>query len=208
MSSFNFLPSIMGVRFYRGERGFIEDENIDRIILENYSESNGPDVFEFGMELTVTGLDKIKNPYYTEEFINHPDYGSEEKYEQDMEYETFYINIAHFTVRGAMDSIVHGLSTTYINTEIMKKGTLNLLGTITKIRNDERSFVRELSEGLTKDFEYDFVDNYFSVRVFYSKERITIDEYIENFYNGYYPVLFETKIPVELPKVWGNSFEG
>lgn len=202
MSDYNFLPSVMRINFYRGERGLDEDQSINEIFIEDYDESKGPDVFELGFEITLTGLDRLVHPMMTKESIKK--YFVSQSYEEDSEYRPFYINTMYYTQRGSIDTIVHGISSTFIDVKNLKKGIISLAGTITKFRNDDKSFIELLSKDLNTDFKYDFVSNYFAVKFFITEGFIDYGANIYPYLIEQHQTLFETKIPIRLPKVYGN----
>lgn len=201
MSNFNFSPALTGFKFYRCGRGFTEDEAIDSISLEDYDESKGIDTFELGIELKLSGMKNLIHPYMTEEFNN--------EYVDNDEYQPFFLNIITLTVRGGLDTIIHSINSTYIGIEYLKEDNLTIRGTIMKFNNHSRKDNGLIIHGAEKNylFDYNFVDQYFSVLIFTSENRIDIEDYEKGIYNQNYNILLNTKLPIDLPNKWGDQYD-
>lgn len=187
MPDFNFKPSVMGVSFYRGQRGLDGDEYITEVKLDDPECLHGTEVFELGMRITLGGLDYLRNPVTSVEEI-------------ESNYVPFYLNIATFTQRGQRDIVVGGVFSEYFDKERLKKGTESLQLTLTKFRNDMPSkFDDDIHE-----FKYDFIQNIYFVRVFVTEYEIQTKEQLskEIFGLNQFNVLFETKIPYANTKAW------
>ena len=187
MPDFNFKPSVMGVSFYRGQRGLDGDDYIVEVKLDDPEHLKGTEVFELGMRITLGGLDYLRHPLTPVEEI-------------DDNYVPFYLNIATYTQRGQRDIVVGGVFSQYFDKERLKKGSETLQLTLTKFRND----MPIRFEGDSHDFKYDFIQNIYFVKVFTTDYDIQTKEQLseEIFGLNQYNVLFETKIPYANTKVW------
>lgn len=187
MPDFNFKPSVMGVSFYRGQRGLDGDDYITEVKLDDPEALNGTEVFELGMKITLGGLDYLRNPITPVEGI-------------DDNYVPFYLNIATFTQRGQRDIVVGGVYSEYFDKERLKKGTETLQLTLTKFRND----LPIRFDDDNHEFKYDFIQSIYFVRVFVTEYEIQTKEQLSNEIFGFnqFNVLFETKIPYVNRKAW------
>ena len=86
MSGFDFRPSITDFKFYKLKEGSGEDEVFSKIKLKEYKEGDPIDTFEIGIQLTLNGLDYLRNPLLPIEDSYMP----------------FYLHIATYTHRLGM----------------------------------------------------------------------------------------------------------
>lgn len=185
MPDFNFRPSIMGVSFYRGQRGNPEDDYISEIKFDDFTGENGAEGFELGMRLTLGGLDYLRHPLLPKHLMEH-------------NYETFYLHIATYTQRGMRDFVIGGVVSEFISEEIMKKGSFDMQLTLTKFHNQ----MKTRFEDEDRDFEYDYISNILFVRVFMTKQPLEDTNDLNSEMFERYNLLFETKLPFINKRAW------
>lgn len=186
MPHFDFRPAVMGTRFYRYGLGRPGDNNITKIELE------GPDdIFELGFELTLGGLNYLK---YPEDYL---DITGKEMYEYHG-YRPFYLNFIFFIQEGMKGNTLINHYSFYVNEEMLKEGSIKIMYTVTKFRNDIESEIKYFS---------DFTHSMYHLNVIISEEEIDLmdsgDSNISDFIFNNYNTIFKTKIPY----ISGRSFE-
>ena len=182
MSGFDFRPSITDFKFYKLKEGSGEDEVFSKIKLKEYKEGDPIDTFEIGIQLTLNGLDYLRNPLLPIEDSYMP----------------FYLHIATYTQRGQRDFVVDGVWTQYVDQAMMEKGTLYLKMPLLKFNNAKPLRF----EDDKKDFKYDFVSNILYLKVFITQNPIENSEELQEEMFQTYNLLFQTKIPKIDTKAW------
>lgn len=185
MPNFNFMPSVMGVSFYRHYKDAMPEENITEINTDKISNLEHPDDYNLGIRLTLSGLDYLRNPLTKEDDI-------------DKNYETFYLNIATYTQRGDRDYVVDKMSTTYVDEEILKKGKATFDVIVAEFPYGEPIRFDDMEQ----DFEYDFISNIMFVRAFTTKNFIETHTELNTALFAGYNLLFESKLPKIDKKAW------
>lgn len=178
MPNFNFKPAVMGTRFYRGQRGLPEDENITTIVVENKD-----DIFELGFELTLGGLNYLKYPDDYLQFLDDKDLPNDG-------FQPFFLNFIFYYQRGMRDSILINHYSIYIDVDMLKQESIKTMYTITKFRGD----LTDLPED---SLEPDFISGIYHLHVSMSDSEISLDNESDfgNLVFNNFNTLFHTKIP-------------
>lgn len=180
MPHFDFKPAVMSTRFYRYGSGKPEDENITKIELTAES-----DVFELGFEITLGGLNHLKYPEYYISRIGKKNINLDHD-----GYMPFYLNFIFYYQRGMRDSVLLNHYSIYVDEEMLKQDSINIMYTITKFRKDIEN---ELEESLPPDF----INGIYHLSVSMSYEEISLEnkEDFGDIVFDNFQTIFQTKIP-------------